>query len=126
MINNEILKPVFETIDITDPNNVISIEVMNDEISSDDFDNFIEYCVEAEINERKTQFAGYFSGDFLVLGIAEERFSFFQTLDTETLLNEDAANNAFDAHIEAFVQWYTEKVSEFFVIENVELNVETV
>lgn len=125
---NEILSPLVlssDNINLESADSIISIEILNDEVTGDDFDKFIDYCVEAESNERSTLFSGHFSGDFLVLNIGEERFNFINSLDTDTL-ESVSVYTAFNKHVSEFIEWYRCKVSEFFVIEKVDLSLEFV
>jgi len=106
MINNEIRMPIIESIDSIGTQNTISIEVVNDDITNEEFDEFIQYVVEEESREREYPFVGNFESDFLILNLSEELFHFSQRSERD-----------FDEHVNDFIEWYKTKVSEYFNIE---------
>lgn len=85
-----------------------TIEIVSD-IDFDKFESFIDYMIECEREERTQPMQGYFCGDLLHIDITASRESFMGT--------------DFDVFYDAFITWYKEKISEFFDVDDVELEI---
>lgn len=92
----------------------IHIEIMNDQADGADWEEFATFIAESERHERQTEVQGSFLEDLLEIEVRNTR-------ETMEVLNEEE----FSSEMDGFVEWYREKVSEYFDIEleEVELNI---
>ncbi|UOL51396.1 hypothetical protein [Vibrio phage XZ1] len=100
------------------------IEIVSDNISGDDVDNFIDFIVEAETQEREHPYVGHFYGDLLVLNVAEERHHFEARMSEEDIANLTIElDDAFIQHTYEFIEWYKRKAREFFDDDELEFEI---
>ncbi len=113
MTDNEILQPTYGDYE------AVSVEILNDDIDSERFDDFPAYVMQAEDTERSHYMNAYFSADFLVIDIQIEKIQFVKR-------NPEADAADFEKYMTDFYSWYKAKAEEFFLIKEIEFLIEPV